>query len=69
MDQINTNPSDLWEEIGSIDEEELPHVLTKLFISYEELLSRDPESLEAKTFFRHLANAISQTSQCNLNRR
>ncbi len=69
MDQINTNPSDLWEEIGSIEEEEVSHVLTKLFVSYEEMLSKDPKSREARAFFLHLANALAQTSQCNLNRR
>lgn len=69
MDQPSSNPNDLWEAIGSIDEEELPHVLTRLFTSYEEILQRDPESLEARGFFQKLASAIALTSECNLNRR
>jgi len=67
--QMNINLNDLWEQIGSIDEEELPHVLTRLFTSYEEMLQYDPKSLEAYGFFKKLANAIAQTSECNLNRR
>lgn len=69
MDQPSANTNDLWEAIGSIDEEDLAHVLTRLFTSYEEMLQRDPESLEAGSFFQKLANAIALTSECNLNRR
>ena len=69
MDQRNTNPDDLWEDMGSIDEDDLPHVLIKLFTSYEEMLQHDPENAEARGFFQKLANAIGQTSECNLNRR
>lgn len=61
--------SDLWEELGSVEEEEFPHVITKLFTTYEEMLKRNPEDEEALHFFRNLANAISETTICNLNRR
>ena len=54
MDKRNTNPNELWEEMGSLDEEDLPHVLIKLFTSYEEMLKRDPKSSEAMDFFQKL---------------
>lgn len=63
------NPNDLWEALGSVPEEELVHVLTKLFTVYEQLLQVDPESREAQLFFRNLGNALEATEQCNLNRR
>jgi len=69
MDQPQLSPNDLWEKIGSINEEELPHVLTRLFTSYEGMLQNDPKSSEAMSFFQKLANAIALTSECNLNRR
>ena len=63
------NPNDLWDEIGSLPDEELPHVITKLFAAYEERLKRNPNDEEALLFFRNLENAIKETSTCNLNRR
>jgi hypothetical protein len=62
-------PNDLWDAIGDIDEEETRNVLVKLFVMYEQLLERDAECSEAKSFFQNLDRAISQTDECNLNRR
>ena len=62
-------PNDLWEEIGSLPDEELSHVITKLFAIYEERLKRNPGDEEAILFFRNLENAIKETSLCNFNRR
>ncbi len=64
---INTN--DLWEAIGDLEEEDVPHVLTKLFTLYEERLSRHPDDEATLLFFQHLSQAMAQTSECNLNRR
>lgn len=61
--------NDLWEEIGTVPDEELPHVITKLFTAYEKKLKRDPKNEEALQFFRNLERAIQETSICNLNRR
>lgn len=63
------SPNDLWEALGDVDEEELPHVLTKLFVMYEELLQKDPKNDEAELFFRNLDNALTLSDECNLNRR
>jgi len=62
-------PNEIWNELGSLSEDELFHVITKLFAVYEEELQRDPVSPGAQIFFKHLASAITQTSQCNSNRR
>jgi hypothetical protein len=59
----------LWQAIGEIDEEENSHVLTKLFTLYEEAFARDPESEAVATFFKYLDIALTQTRECNLNRR
>lgn len=62
-------PHETWEALGEVPEEELLHVITKLFFAYEEQLKRNPEDPEALHFFRRLGTALEQTSQCNLNRR
>jgi hypothetical protein len=63
------SPNDLWEALGSIDEEETHHVLTKLFAMYEQVVEADPENKEAINFFKRLDNALLLTEECNLNRR
>lgn len=61
--------NDLWEALGSVGEEETPHVLTKLFAMYDELIQQDPGNQEALNFFKKLDNALVLTAECNLNRR
>jgi hypothetical protein len=63
------SPTDLWEALGSIDEEETHHVLTRLFAMYEQIIASDPNNKEALKFFQNLDNALSLTEDCNLNRR
>jgi len=60
---------EIWEALGELPEEEHLHVITKLFFMYEEELKKNPTNPEALNFFRRLGTALSQTSQCNLNRR
>ena len=60
---------ELWEALGEVEEEETGHVLTRLFVSYESMLTNDKESEEAQRFFKRLDNALAQTEECNLNRR
>lgn len=61
--------TDLWESLGSLSEEEAHHVLSRLFALYDDILARDPDNKEAELFFRKLDTALSQTIECNLNRR
>ena len=60
---------DLWEDIGSLSEDEMFHVMTKLFDTYENKIKENPDSQEALEFFKNLGNVISQTRECNSNRR
>lgn len=63
------SPNEIWEALGELDEEEAPHVLTKLFAMYEQLLSQNGATDETNRFFQNLDNAIELTQECNLNRR
>ena len=63
------SPNDIWAELGELPDEELIHMMTKLFAVYAEKLKNNSGDQEALNFFRNLDNSISQTSQCNLNRR
>lgn len=65
--KLNTN--DLWETMGELGEDDVPHVLTKLFTIYEERLSRTPDDEATLLFFKHLGQALAQVDSCNLNRR
>ena len=55
--------------MGSLPEDDVFQVLTRLFTIYEERGNRNPADSEALNFFRNLENAISQASQCNSNRK
>lgn len=61
--------SELWDLLGDIEEDDAPHVLTKLFTIYEERNSKNPEDEATKLFFKHLKQALDQVCECNLNRR
>ena len=61
--------NDIWADLGELPDEEVIHMMTKLFAIYDEKLKNKPGDEEALNFFTNLDNSISQTSQCNLNRR
>lgn len=63
------NPAALWDALGSLPEEEMAHVVTRLFALYEARLQQNPADAEALHFFRNLDLALTQTCQCNSNRR
>ena len=63
------SPNDIWADLGELPDEEVIHMMTKLFAIYDEKLKNIPGDLEALNFFRNLDNSIIQTIQCNLNRR
>ena len=64
-----TTANDVWNALGELADEDAVHVLTRLFTLYEEQEQRNPEDEAAALFFRNLATAVSQTCECNLNRR
>lgn len=59
----------MWEAIGELEELEVMMVLTRLFSTYEEKLEKNPDDKEAQQFMMNLRTALSQVSECNLNRR
>ena len=63
------NTSELWDLLGDVEEDDVPHVLTKLFTIYEERENRTPGDEAAKVFFTYLKQAMDQVGDCNLNRR
>ena len=67
VDMVDTN--DLWEKIGALQDDEISHVLSRLFSVYEELLNSEFESCEARNFFQRLETVVNFCGACNLNRR
>lgn len=63
------SPNDLWAAVGELAEDETAQVLTRLVVLYADRLEKNPGDPEALFFFRNLDTAISQATQCNLNRR
>lgn len=61
--------NDLWEVLGSLDNDEAHLVLVELFARYEQRRERDPEDPEAEFFFQALGTIISRIQSCNVNRR
>ena len=61
--------NEVWEALGEVAEEDALHVLTRLFAMYEEQEQQNKNDETAPLFFRNLATAISQSCECNLNRR
>ena len=42
--------NDIWGELGDLPEDEVMHVMTKLFATYEDQLQKDPKSEAALSF-------------------
>ncbi len=66
-DRLRVN--EVWALLGDLEEEDAMHVLTRLFTMYEEQARSDSADKGNNIFFRNLATAITQASECNLNRR
>ena len=63
------NTTDLWEELGSLAEDELFQAVTLLFSRYEEQLGQETTAAAARHFFAQLAAVVAQSKNCNANRR
>ena len=61
--------NDPWEAIGTLEEDEAMHVLTKLYSKYEQDFTLGKDDTCAHKFFQRLGQAIVQSKECNLNRR
>lgn len=63
------SPTELWEEIGSLTEEDTLQLVSILLATYDQRLSTNPADAAAVDFFKTLNNVLKQTNACNLNRR
>ncbi len=63
------NTTDLWDELGSLEDDQAYQILTQLFARYEQRREKNPADPEAESFFQALAVIINQVQSCNVNRR
>jgi hypothetical protein len=63
------NSNDLWEALGTLEEDQALQVLTQLFARYEQHREQYPDDLASENFFQHLAVIVAQVQSCNVNRR
>jgi len=63
------NSNDLWEALGSLEDDQALQVLTQLFARYEQRREQYPDDLESENFFQNLAVIMAQVQSCNVNRR
>jgi hypothetical protein len=69
MGQGNNTQLDLWERLGSLEDDQALQVLTQLFSRLEGRRNNDPADPAATIFFENLATVIDQVQSCNINRR
>ncbi|MBM9536510.1 hypothetical protein [Desulfobulbus alkaliphilus] len=63
------NGNDLWDVLGSLDNDEAHLILAELFAHYEQRRERDPKDPGAASFFQALESIINRIQSCNVNRR
>jgi hypothetical protein len=63
------NSNDLWEKLGSLEDEQAFQVLTQMFARYEQRRKQYPEDKATEIFFQDLAIVMGQVQSCNVNRR
>ena len=63
------NSNDLWETLGSLEDDQAFQVLTQMFARYEQRREQYPEDQATENFFQNLAIVMGQVQSCNVNRR
>ncbi len=63
------NINDLWEDLGSLEDDQALLILSQLYELYEKKLKNKAQDKEALQFFNYLGASISQVQSCNVNRR
>jgi hypothetical protein len=61
--------NNLWDSLGSLEDDQAYQVLTQLFTRYEQRREQNPDDPAAASFFQNLAVIMAQVQSCNLNRR
>ena len=56
------NTTDLWDDLGSLENDQAYQVLTQLFARYEQRREQNPGDPAAESFFQALAVIINQVS-------
>ena len=69
MMATDMNSNDLWEALGSLEDDQAAQVLTQLFVRYDLRREQCPSDPAAALFFQDLAAIMSQVQSCNANRR
>jgi len=64
---MDTN--ELWDALGSLDDEQAYQILTQLFARYEKCRELNPADPEAQAFFQALSVIMAQVQSCNVSRR
>lgn len=64
-----TDPNEIWNKLGEIEEHQALHVLHLLFDRYEEKLKAGDDLDQVNTFFESLGRAIDGACSCNASRR
>lgn len=63
------NTTDLWDDLGSLEDDQAYQILTQLFARYEQRREQNPSDPESESFFQALSIVINQVKSCNVNRR
>ncbi len=63
------NVNELWDDLGSLEDDQALLILSQLFDLYEKKIKQDPQDQEAVQFFNYLQSVMSQVQTCNVNRR
>lgn len=60
---------DLWDALGSLDDDQATQVLAHLFSRFEQRRQHCPDDPAAEAFFRNLEAIVAQVLSCNVGRR
>lgn len=63
------NSNDLWDALGSLEDDQAYQVLTQLFVRYEQRREQYPDDPATVIFFQNLTAIMTQVQSCNVNRR
>ena len=63
------NSNNLWEALGSLEDDQAYQILIQLFARYEQRQEQNPDDQEAQSFFQALSVIIAQVQSCNVSRR
>lgn len=61
--------NDLWEALGSLENDQAYQVLVQLFAHYEQRREQNPADPAVQSFLKALSVVIAQVQSCNVNRR